>query len=150
MIAKAFKTAFIVLIISALVTEFFCGTFSTIIDYWLSDLNSATKGVVIKSEKTRSTGGKISVITYDIEYEYMVDRVSYRNSRVTYGRSDENPYKILDRYPVGKEVTVHYDSSRPAYPVLEKKGLGSKTYRQVAAVVFLFFGTFVWIYRRGR
>jgi hypothetical protein len=146
---RAFKIAFVVLVISGLIAEFFCETFSTVINYWTVDLDGTTTGVVTKSEKTLSNGGRISVLTYDIEYEYRVDGSRYRSSRVVHGRSDENPYKILDRYPSGKEVIVYYDSARPEFSLLELSGLSAKTYGQLGALIFLFLLVFFWIMREG-
>lgn len=145
---KAFKIASIFFVFSAVMAELFCGTFSTVINYWLLDLNNTTEGVVIKSEMKLFNGAYQSVFSYDVEYEYTVDGSSYKSEQVTHGRSDENPYRILKRYPVGKEVTVFYDSSRPDYSVLELTGLSTKTYMQLGSVVFIFFWVFFWIRRK--
>jgi hypothetical protein len=147
---KAFKTAFTLFVVSAAITEFFCGTFYTVVNYFVVDLENTTEGVVIKSETKWSSGGPISVLTYDIEYEYTIGGMRYKSTRVTHGRSDENPYKILNRYPVSKIVTVYYDSSRPDFSVLEITGLSAKTYRQLGGLAFLFFLAFFWILREER
>ncbi|URA10322.1 DUF3592 domain-containing protein [Thermospira aquatica] len=50
---------------------------------------------------------------FDISYEYSVDGKLYTNSKVflgQYGSSISNwIQKVVDRYPVGKEVSVYYN-----------------------------------------
>lgn len=143
--ARAFKHAFILLAICSLMMELLSGTFSAIVNYWLADLDGTVEGIVIRSELKRSIGGRLSTRTYDIEYEYKVDGVTYWSTRVTHGISGENPHKIIDRYSVGKIVLVYYDTSRPEFSVLENNGLTAKTYWQLMGLVFLFFLVFFWI-----
>ena len=55
-------------------------------------------------------------------YEYEVDGHKYRGDRVTLGRvSSTSPglaRRLAARYPVGREVGVHYDPKRPSESVL--------------------------------
>jgi hypothetical protein len=65
----------------------------------------------------------------DVEYEFSVAGVSYRGARIAItDTSGEDIEPALDRYPVGKAVTVYYDPADPNNCVLEReipKGLVS-------------------------
>lgn len=75
-----------------------------------------------------------------IAYEYTVNGKRYTGERISLGENipETDFERVLNRYPVGAEVTVYYDPANPAQAVLERalpadfgKGL---------AGVFLFFG----------
>lgn len=57
----------------------------------------------------------------EIAYEYRVGGRSYRGTRVSIGEDlgDHDVEGRLARYPVGREVTVHYDPARPQDALLE-------------------------------
>ena len=64
----------------------------------------------------------------DIEYRYSVDGRSYVGNRVSYrwndkpsSRTSDKGYyeRVLEKYPVGKNVTVHYNPNDPDEAVLE-------------------------------
>lgn len=57
-----------------------------------------------------------------VEYEYHVGGKQYRGKRITIGEktSGYEIEEILDRYPVGTEVTVYYDPADPQKAVLER------------------------------
>lgn len=59
-----------------------------------------------------------------IEYAYEVAGASYRGNTVTYaGMSNDRETKqaLVDRYPVGREVTVYVDPAEPSRAVLERQ-----------------------------
>ena len=57
-----------------------------------------------------------------VEYEYRVGKKKYRGHKIDLGEktSSYELEKILDRYPVGAEVTVYYHPSDPNTAVLER------------------------------
>ncbi len=57
-----------------------------------------------------------------VEYEYKVGGRKYRCSRITIGEkiSGSELKETLDRYPVGKSVTVYYHPGNPARALLER------------------------------
>ena len=82
-----------------------------------------TEGEIIKSE-----WDEIYTNQADIEYEYWVDEKRYVGNRVSYRwmdspnlHSDDNGYyeRLLEKYPYGKNVTVHYNPDNPDEAVLE-------------------------------
>jgi hypothetical protein len=89
-----------------------------------------TRGVVIDSDMERKvdngTGRHRSrSITYHahVTYEYAVDGTEYNCSTVSFGQygssSRNHALQIVNRYPVGKTIEVHYDPDRPESAVLE-------------------------------
>lgn len=59
-----------------------------------------------------------------VEYEYVVDDVTYRSTRRIFGDSQYRLSEANDCvsfYPAGLEVTVYYDPVRPSDSVLERK-----------------------------
>src|SRR5262245_13927308 len=58
-----------------------------------------------------------------VEYEYKVGDRTYRCSRITIGERTTNSEleEILDRYPVGAQVTVYYDPANPNKALLERE-----------------------------
>jgi hypothetical protein len=76
-------------------------------------------GVV--TESSVQSGGTHGRSYYpSVRYEYAVNGVRYRGSRITFqGRETGNQQRVVDRYPVGSVVRVHYRESDPGYSVLE-------------------------------
>lgn len=59
----------------------------------------------------------------DIRYEYSVNGQRFKGQRVSIGEDPGNfrVAETLARYPVGKQVVVHYDPENPAEAVLENE-----------------------------
>jgi hypothetical protein len=58
----------------------------------------------------------------NLSYEYQVAGVRYQGTRLAFGAMTASPeyaQGILQRYPVGKKVPVHYDPANPELAVLE-------------------------------
>jgi hypothetical protein len=57
-----------------------------------------------------------------VEYSYKAGNRTYRSRRITIGEktSEHELEAILERYPVGAEVTVYYDPAKPKNAVLER------------------------------
>jgi len=86
----------------------------------------AVEGTITSSAVRRQQGGgRHSSSTYhaQVVYEYTVDGVAYNGDRVGYGdygsSSPSHARGIVNRYPKGKAVTVHYMPGDPEECVLE-------------------------------
>ena len=82
-----------------------------------------TEGV-IQSAKMESHSGSENGDTYSasISYDYQVAGTYYTGTRLAFGAmsaSSKYAQRILDRYPVGKKVPVHYSPGNPELAVLE-------------------------------
>ena len=124
-----------VAIIFAGISEVTGRTFSTILDYVISDPDSTTQGLIVKSERRplRWGGG-----AYDVRYIYTVGDVEYSSSQVNYNVKTADAFKVLEKYPVDQQVPVYYDSARPQYATLEKRSLGLQVYGHLIAIGFSF------------
>lgn len=59
----------------------------------------------------------------EVKYDYTVDGTTHTGSTISFGAGTTSmrmtAEKTADRYPVGKEVSVHYDPAAPNVSVLE-------------------------------
>ena len=79
---------------------------------------------IIQSAEMKSHEGSKGGTTYsaDVTYTYQVAGASYTGDKVSIGQmssSSEYAQGILNRYPVGKKVSVHYSPGDPSDAVLE-------------------------------
>jgi hypothetical protein len=78
-----------------------------------------TSGFITKSE----IGYTYRSWTFYIEYEYMVDNVKYKSSRVHFGFEGSTDLRYstgyVEKYPVDSSVLVYYDTKKPSDSVLE-------------------------------
>ena len=84
------------------------------------------EGVITAAEVVRRSGSGDSGPTYrpDISYDYTVDGVTRHGDRIYFGGAVSTSNRgwargIVERYPVGRQVTVHYSPDDPALAVLE-------------------------------
>ena len=100
---------------------------SNIRSQWYAD----TTGTITASRMASSTDsdGDTSYRA-EFEFDYVVDGQTRHGTKRRYGESSisgtnvrKTVQAILDRYPVGANVTVHYDPQHPEWAVLES-GLG--------------------------
>jgi len=117
---------------------------------WPHTDGTVTKSAFKKSKGSSSKGSSGgSVVWYaDIEYEYTVDGQPYTHYRVSfgeYGSSDQSHAKaILDRYPVGKTVTVYHKPGEPNEAVLEPEGtMQGIMLKLIVGASFLMFGAII-------
>ena len=80
--------------------------------------------IVSKVDEFRTGRGiRVARLCLDIDYLYMVKGVIYEGHRVNVGwacfGSESSVKRALKRYPVGKEVEVHYDPRDPSRALLE-------------------------------
>jgi hypothetical protein len=82
-----------------------------------------TEGTIEAAEMRRQSGSHGSdTYSANITYEYHVADVHYESTRLAFGAmsaSSEYARGILNRYPVGKKVPVHYGPGNPELAVLE-------------------------------
>ncbi|NOZ23972.1 MAG: DUF3592 domain-containing protein [Planctomycetes bacterium] len=76
----------------------------------------------VRVQRPRSGGGSSTTIA-EITYRYSVEGRTYTSDRVTsaqYGSSNSSrAYGQVRKYPVGKEVTAHYNPDDPSYAILD-------------------------------
>ena len=89
---------------------------------------STTEGIVEKSDMGySSTGRGPQSRSVKISYRYSVGEKTYTSSLISHadprGQLNESVDVILNRYPVGKNVEVFYDSTDPTIAVLERGNL---------------------------
>ncbi len=93
----------------------------------------------LETHTSRDDGGT----TYHAEvlYEFTVDGVVYNGNKVTYGSyGSSNPSharRILNRYPKGVDVTVHYQPGDPETCVLEPGRSPATWFLPVFGAIFL-------------
>lgn len=110
-------------IILGLILEWDVALFSSIYTYSVSNFDSVIEGEIVSSRKTypgqRGTW-------FSIEYRYLVLGMENKSSQVNFFNGEVDD--VLRRYPVGKKVTVHYDSSHPTRSTLEIRHPGTELY----------------------
>jgi len=78
---------------------------------------------VDRRRSSSSNGGSSTTYHAEILYEYSVDDTTFDGNRVAYGdygsSSPSHARRVVNRYPVGKTVMVHYMSDNPEESLLE-------------------------------
>ena len=85
----------------------------------------STVGTVTLSTIDVHKSGRRSSIPYpDVRYSYQVLGREYEANKIMPGAEigGSGAQKVIDRYPVGAQVTVFYNPQNPYEAVLEKKG----------------------------
>jgi hypothetical protein len=123
-----------------------------------SDSWPATTGTVIKSSvesyqsssgSKRNAGGS-TMYHADISYEFTVEGRTFNGKRVSYGdynsSNQSHAQGIVDHYPKGKAVSVHYMSGNPDECLLQP-GLEAMSWlKPVIGLVFLAAGILMAIF----
>ena len=84
-----------------------------------------TTGIVLKA-RVEVSGGDTTTVMPRVIYEYRVGAVDYENDQIRAGdrhwkvSNSQEAYDTVDRYPVGKEVTVYYNPRDHAQSALER------------------------------
>ena len=137
-------------------TQLFCSLFVVIglvvlgIGIWTlaksirSEHWPVTEGI-IQSAEMKSHEGSKGGRTYsaDVTYSYQVAGTGYTGGKVSIGQmssSSEYARGILNRYPVGKKVSVHYAPGDPSDAVLETGIHGGTWICLGVGIVFLLVG----------
>lgn len=96
---------------------------------------------VLKSEVV-TTLGKGPRNIADVRYEYEVAGKRYAGSTIRFSqgkyRFRDQAERVIERYPPGAEVAVHYDPDNPATAALETSS-GAALYTILWSVIFLLF-----------
>lgn len=85
---------------------------------------SKTEGHIVSSKTENRSGRYGGMRDYVIAYEYRVNGTRYVSSGVTFthtGGSCDNGFAehYIQKYPVGKSVTVYYTADNPSFSALE-------------------------------
>ena len=98
--------------------------------YWPSTSGTVTRSEVVSARRYGQSGYEAR-----IEYTYKVDR-EYQSNVLSIGGTVATTRKRAgercERYPVGSQVEVFYDSSNPATACLERTAEGAKFMTLVA------------------
>jgi hypothetical protein len=85
----------------------------------------STTGKIAKSRVELAGGRDMATVEHRIIYEYQVGGRQYQCDQIHPGdkffemASKEETYDLVDRYPVGRDVTVYYNPDNPAEAALE-------------------------------
>jgi hypothetical protein len=89
---------------------------------WLSTIGRITSS---EMETRRVARGRSVTYHAAIVYDYSVEGTKYAGKRISFGDyGSGNPNharQILNRYPVGKQISVYYNPSKPEDSVLERR-----------------------------
>jgi len=109
-----------------------------------------TEGVIESAQmKTHSGSDDGDTYSANITYAYDVADIRYEGKRLAFGAmsaSSDYAQGILDRYPVGRNVSVHYAPDQPELAVLET-GIHGGTW--VYFGVGTFFVLMGWMFLQG-
>jgi len=114
----------------------------------------STEGRIVESSvgSSTSSGSSGSGISYHAEilYEFTVDGTTFQGNRVAYGdhgTSDiSHARSIVNDYPVGKELTVHYMPENPEECVLEPGVQPQAWLFPAFGLIFLIAGSLAWMF----
>ena len=101
-----------------------------------------TTGRILVSKVTTSRTEDGITHSADIEYSYSVGGLRYSSDVVVIGGHDYRPHVVVDRYPVGTEVSVAYDPDKPRKAVLEP---GKLTYGIQQFGMMMMGGRCLWL-----
>jgi hypothetical protein len=113
-----------------------------------------TEGVIETAKMERHSGGKHGdTYSASISYDYQVAGVHHLGTRLAFGAMSSSPkyaQSILNRYPVGKRVQVHYAPDHPDEAVLETGVHGGTWICFGVGTVFVLFGAmFLGVFSRA-
>ena len=96
-------------------------------------------------EEYRNSGGNATThYLAAVRYQYAVDGATHHGARIHFGDATstirEDVQAIVDRYPPGQEVSVHYQPEQPDVAVLEPGARGSTYLVPVIAAVLIVVG----------
>lgn len=99
-----------------------------------------TTGTVITSKMNYHVGVKgASGYRFIIEYEFKIHGIKHTSDKVNFGsksfRRKKKAEKIIEKYPVGKEVVVYYETGNPDLAILEPQNNSNSEFFIVLAVL---------------
>lgn len=110
---------------------------------WPSTSGQVIKAILRKSEGVEDEDGHTHPLYYPlVDYEYTVNGQVYTSNRLSFGsrktfNRQNQAAEELDRYPIGKQVVVHYNPVQPAEAVLETKQVIGSQLSMILGVVCL-------------
>ncbi len=123
---------------------------------WLMEHQSldwaAADGTIVSSEITTHSGAHgTRNPSAAVEYEYVVDGVTYRSDKIRWGAADDTPYELINSYQEESDVEVYYDPKAPDRAVL-RRGKTRQTTLWGPALVgfFLFAGAYLLLTRNKK
>ena len=107
-------------------------------------------GTITRSEVEPTVKNRVNP---KVAYTYAVNGKTMTGSRVSYrsegGSNQTDAQAVVDRFPMGKSVQVHYDPALPTNSVLEP-GASASTYGYLVIPLILGgFGLFMFAYGRS-
>lgn len=119
-----------------------------------------TQGTVISSyidkRSHRDSNNRTNIVyTPKIRYQYQVDGKHYTCKRIAFGGESggkrSKAKKVVDKYPSGKKVTVHYNPQDPKVAVLKAGFSWGAVFAFLAGIVFFAVGVMgLKAYRRNK
>jgi hypothetical protein len=109
---------------------------------WPATQGQVTEAHVSRSSRTDSDGDTQYSYSPNVSYTYQVGGNTYHGDKITFGfqqsfSSEAKAQTALQRFPVGGNVTVYYNSANPDEAVLERAA-GGFGISLVIGIVFLF------------
>ncbi len=129
---KYFLISFLLILFSFTWSEFHSGFLTQLYIYNFSDLDSEVEGEIIKSKWRQ---GKFLKNSYYVKYTYQVDGRTFIGTLVNFKAPSDGADEVLNSYPLGKLVTVFYDTASPEHAVLEKTSLGFKNWTHIFLII---------------
>ena len=113
-----------------------------------SETWETTKGVILSSElvKQNMTGESSTSYKPKVDYEYYIQKNTYKSKRVYFGSNIMTTLKksksqdIVDKYPKGREVTVYYDQTNEKISVLETGIKSEIVVGLILGIIFVLIG----------
>jgi hypothetical protein len=126
---------------------------------WLSArgkiIQSALQSVFVPQggRKSRNIDGSVRLATAyvpDVLYEYRANTESFQSRQIFLGQQFPTSLRLandfVDKYPIGKEVTVFYNPEKPEVAVLERDWHKELLGHLGRGLLFIFFGFAILIY----
>jgi tetratricopeptide (TPR) repeat protein len=105
-----------------------------------------TNGKVISSEVIRRRSSRYYVYTANVCYEYSICGNKYSSNIVSIGRWDGPRFfeqRIVNKYPTGNAVVVHYNPSIPSNAVLKPGITSDNCFTLLFGLIFCGLGLFM-------
>ena len=97
---------------------------------WPSTTGQISTASVRQNSSTDEDGHVNFTYSPIVEYDFSVNGQAFKGRRINYGitasTTREAAQKEVDRFPIGRQVTVFYNPEKPGEAVLEKKVVTSK------------------------
>lgn len=104
-----------------------------------------TEGMILESEVRDGQGEESNMFSAHILYEYTVNNQTMEGDRIWFGgdfhsTNREQFQRIVNDYPLGKDVKVYYDPDDPVVAVLQPGAFNSSYIVYIIGCVIMGFG----------